>query len=57
MTEACLWVRSPFGLSKDLGPKWCPNTWTKKELKIVRDFMKVEEGGVHCKRYEGHCTK
>jgi len=25
--------------------------------KKLRDFMKVEERGVHCKKYNGHCTK
>ncbi len=25
--------------------------------KEVRDSMKVEEGSVHCKRYDGRCTK
>jgi hypothetical protein len=23
----------------------------------MKDFMKVEKGGVHCKRYEDHCRK
>jgi hypothetical protein len=31
--EACLWVKSLLGLSKDLGPKKHPNTSRKKEFK------------------------
>jgi len=22
-----------------------------------KDFVKVEDGGVYCKRYDGHCMK
>jgi hypothetical protein len=55
--EACLWARGPFGLSKDLGPKRRPNTSKKKESKEIRDFTKVENGGVPCKRYNGCCMK
>jgi hypothetical protein len=54
--KACLQAKSPFGLSKDLGPKRCPNTW-KKESKKVKDSMKMEKGNVHYKRYEGSCMK
>ncbi len=54
--ELCLHVRGLFGLSKDLGPKRCPNTWRKEESKEVKDSMMVE-GGVHHKKYEGHWMK
>ncbi len=56
-TKVCLRARSIFGLSKDLGPKRCPNIWRREESKEMKDFMKVEEGGVHHKRYEDHCMK
>jgi hypothetical protein len=26
-------------------------------LKEIKDFVKVEDGGVHHKRYDGCCTK
>ncbi len=55
--KACLWARGPFGLSKDPGPKKHPNIGSMYESKEIRDFMKVEEGGVHCKKYDGCCTK
>jgi len=45
-----------YGLLKDLGLKRHPNIWRREESKEM-DFMKVEKGGVHSKRYEGHCTK
>jgi hypothetical protein len=55
--EACLRAKGPSGLSKDLGPKRCPNILWRKESKEIRDSMKVEDGGVHRKRYNGCCTK
>jgi hypothetical protein len=55
--EAYIWTKGPFGLLKDLGPKKHPNILWREESKEIRDFMKVEDGGVHCKRYDGHCTK
>jgi len=55
--EAYLRAKGPSKLSKDFGPKRRPNTWRREELKEMKDSMKVEEGGVHHKRYEGHCTK
>ncbi len=55
--EVCLWVICLFGLLKDLGPKRHPNTLCREESKEIRDFMKVENGGVHCKRCDGRCTK
>jgi hypothetical protein len=50
--EACLCARGPLSLSKDFGPKKCPK---EEESKKMKDFMKVEERSVHCKKYEGHC--
>ncbi len=55
--EACLQTKVPSGLLKDLGPKRCLNILWRGELKEMRDFMKVEDGGVHRKRYNGHCMK
>jgi hypothetical protein len=55
-SKACLRARGLFGLSKDLGPKRHSNTWRKDESKEVKYSMKVEEGGVHCKRYDGCYT-
>jgi len=40
---------NPFGLSNDLRPKKRPNTWKREESKEIKDSMKVEDGGVHCK--------
>jgi len=34
-----------------------PNIWRREESKEMKDSMKVEKGGVHCKRYEDHCRK
>ncbi len=48
--EASLRTKSPFGLLKDLGPKMCPNILWKEESKKINDYMKVEDGGVHCKK-------
>ncbi len=50
--KACLQSKTFYGLSKDPRPKKHPNTWRKEKKK---DFMKVEETGVHHKRYNGHC--
>jgi len=55
--EACLRVKGLFGLSKDHGPKRHPNTLWKEESKEVKGSMKVENGGVHHKKYNGHCMK
>ncbi len=55
--EACLRTKGLSRLSKDLGPKRCPNTLWKEESKEIKDFMKVENGGVHRKKYNGCCTK
>ncbi len=53
MKEACLRAEGPFGLSKDLRPKRCPNILWRGESKKAKDCMKVEDGSVHCKRYVG----
>jgi hypothetical protein len=55
--EVCLHARGPSKLSKDLGPKRRPNIQKKEESKEMRDFMKVEKGGVHHKKYESHYTR
>jgi len=55
--EDYLWANGFYGLSKDLGSKRCPNTWRKEESKEIKNFVKVEDGGVHCKRYDGCCMK
>jgi hypothetical protein len=52
-----LWAKSPFRLSKDPGPKRCPNIWKGDESKEIRVFMKVEEKNVYRKKYDGHCMK
>jgi hypothetical protein len=54
--EACLRPKSLFKLSKDFGPNRHLNTW-KEESKGKNDCMNVEDGSVHPKRYNGHCTK
>ncbi len=55
--EAYLRAKGPSRLSKDPKPKRCPNILWKKESKQIKDSMKVEDGGVHCKRCDGRCTK
>jgi len=55
--ETCLWTRGPFGLSKDPRPKRCPNIWRTEESKEIKVFVKVEDGSVHHKKYDGHCVK
>ncbi len=55
--EACLRIKGHYGLSKDPGPKRCPNILWREESNGVRDSMKVEDEGVHRKRYDGRCTK
>jgi len=57
MREACLGTKGPSRLSKDLGLKKCPNILRREESKEIKDFVNVEDGGVHHKRYDGHCTK
>lgn len=53
----CLRAKGPFGLLKDLGPKRHPNSWRREDSKEIKNFVKVEDGGVHLKIYDGHCTK
>ncbi len=53
--KTCLWAKGLFGLSKDFKPKRRINIW--KESKEIRDFVKVEDGGVHHKKYDVCCTK
>jgi len=55
--KACLQAKGSSKLSKDPRPKRCPNTWRKEESKEVKDFMKVEDGGVHHNGYDGCCIK
>jgi hypothetical protein len=55
--EAYLHAKGPSKLSKDLGPKKKSNTWRKEESKEMKEYMKMEEGGVHHKKYEGRCMK
>ncbi len=55
--EACLQVRGPSGLSMDPRPKMSPNIWRREKSKEIRESVKVEDGGVHHKRYDGCCTK
>jgi hypothetical protein len=50
MKEACLKVKGPSKLSKDPRPKKRPNTWRREESKEIKDFVNVEDGGVHHKR-------
>jgi hypothetical protein len=54
--EACLWARGFFRLSKD--PKKAPKHLKEgNEFFFKKNFMKVEEGGVHCNIYHGYCMK
>jgi len=55
--EVYLWAKGHSRLSKDHGPKRCPNILWKDKSKEIKYSMKVEDGGVHRKRYDGHCTK
>jgi hypothetical protein len=55
--DACLQARGPFRLSEDFRPKRCMNILRKDKSKEIRDSMKMEEGGLHYKKYDGHCTK
>jgi len=55
--ETCLRAKGLSRLSKDHGPKRRTNTLWKEESKEIKDYMKVENGGVHHKRYDGCCMK
>jgi len=51
--EVFLQTKGHSGLSKNLGSKRCPNILWREKSKEIKDFMKVENGGVHRKRYNG----
>ncbi len=53
LRQACLQAKGPLGLLKDLEPKRRPNILWKEESKEIKDSMKVEDGSVHRKRYDG----
>jgi hypothetical protein len=55
--EIYLRAKGFFGLWKDLGPKRHPNTLWKEESKEIKNFLKVEDGSVHRKKYNGRCMK
>jgi len=55
--KVCLQAKNLFRLLKNHGPKRRPSIERKEESKETKDFMKVEDGGVHNNRYQGHCTK
>jgi hypothetical protein len=55
--EACLQAKGLFGLSKDLGPERHLNILWKEESKEIRASMKMENGNVHHKKYDGCYTK
>jgi len=55
--EARLGPRALSRLSKDYGLKRHPNNWRKEESKEIRDSVKVEDGSVYRKKYNGHCMK
>jgi hypothetical protein len=55
--EAYLQIKCLSKLSKDPGPKKHPNILWREKSKEIKDIMKVEDGGVHRKRYDGHCMK
>jgi len=40
-----------------LNPRGIQTLEGERNLKKIKKSMKVEEGGVHRKRYDGHCTK
>ncbi len=48
--EACLWARGLFELSKD--PNKTPKHLKEGIVKKKKDFVKVEEGSVHCNKYD-----
>jgi len=46
-----------MGYERIMDPKMHPNILWKEKSKEIRDSMKVEDGNVHHKRYNGHYTK
>ncbi len=55
--EACLQAKNRSRLSKDPRCKKCPNILWREESKEIRDSMKVKDGGVCRKKYNGHYMK
>jgi len=55
--DICLQAKTPFRLLNNLKPKRCLNIFKGEEPKEIKNFMKVEDGSMHCKRYNGYCTK
>jgi hypothetical protein len=55
--DVCLQAKTPFGLLNDLRPKRCLNILKREESKEIKNSMKVEDGSMHCKKYNGYCTK
>ncbi len=55
--DVYLQIKGPYGLSKDPRPKRRPNILKKGDSNKKKDYVKVEDEGVHRKRYNGHCTK
>jgi hypothetical protein len=55
--EACLLVKSLYGLSKDIITKRHPNTWKNREIKGNKGFYENGKVGVHPKIYDDHYTK
>jgi hypothetical protein len=55
--KAYLQAKGPYGLSKDPKPKRHPNILWREESKEIKDSMKVEDGGLHRKKYDGRSTK
>jgi len=51
--ETCLQTKGFSRLLKDHGPKRCTNILWREESKEIKDYMKVENGSVHRKRYDG----
>jgi hypothetical protein len=51
IAKGYLRAKGPFGFSMDPRPKRHPKILRKEKSKEMRDFMKVEKGGVHL------CTK
>jgi hypothetical protein len=49
--KACFWVGNPYGLSKDPRPKRHLNILRREESKEEKEFMKVQDGGVHRNKY------
>jgi hypothetical protein len=46
-----------MGYQRIMDPKMHPKFLWKEKSKEIRDFMKVEDGSVHHKKYNGHYTK